>query len=504
MSTTADRVIEVDDEIEVADWPGTRHKTFRVLAVRPEAGEVDAFDGDKRRTFPLERCSVVGAFLEIGEERELVSAAIPGELLLVPTEALAFAPDNPRRDLGDLSELADSIRAVGIVEPLVAEASGEGTYTLVAGARRLAAAREVGLSHVPVVVAAFADDRGRLETMLVENLQRADLSVIEEAHAYRRLLEAAGYTQRELAERVGRSQGHVSKRLALLELPEPALQAIDSGGITVELGLDLAKVATDPVAAKETAKAFERAKEPGERIRDWELQRIVGDAERRAQREAQHQKLKDKGIRVLKRVPKGAVELNSWGELAHVDRKAHAKEPCHVVVTEHGYDQVYCTTPSNHPKPKGGSAKKGQVAKVAAPDPRAVALGEAAEARVAFLETLFAQRRAPKDLEDLVFRCVATNTDEFWPDPEIFERILGVEHGERDWRDRWLQEHPDRLDRMAGAAVCSWYESTLDYGYGGWAKDPAVARFFAWLELNGYQVAEVERTELGATEPDTA
>jgi ParB family chromosome partitioning protein len=140
----------------------------------------------------------------------------------------------PRQRFSDpeLDELAASIRAQGVIQPLVVSADGDGTFTIVAGERRFRAARRAGLAEVPVVVRQAASDRELLELALVENLQRADLNALEEAEAYRSLQEDFGLTQDELAERVGKSRPAVANALRLLKLPPPVQDLVRGGELS--------------------------------------------------------------------------------------------------------------------------------------------------------------------------------------------------------------------------------------------------------------------------------
>jgi len=140
----------------------------------------------------------------------------------------------PRQRFADpeLDELATSIRAQGVIQPLVVSADGDGTFTIVAGERRFRAARRAGLAEVPVVVRQAGSDRELLELALVENLQRADLNVLEEAEAYRSLQEDFGLTQDDLAERVGKSRPAVANALRLLNLSAPVQDLIRSGELS--------------------------------------------------------------------------------------------------------------------------------------------------------------------------------------------------------------------------------------------------------------------------------
>jgi ParB family chromosome partitioning protein len=160
-------------------------------------------------------------------------------------------PEQPRTHFEPeaLRELADSIREHGIIQPLVVSRDGDGGYRLIAGERRLQAARLAGLPTVPVVVREVADSE-LLELALVENIQRADLNAIEEAMAYRRLTEEHGHTQEEAAKRVGKSRVAVANALRLLALESEIRRSLVSGEITegharALLGLPEGKVRLD-------------------------------------------------------------------------------------------------------------------------------------------------------------------------------------------------------------------------------------------------------------------
>ncbi len=150
-----------------------------------------------------------------------------------------------RFDEAGLEELAESIRAQGIVQPLVVAARSDGDYTIVAGERRWRAARLAGLVEVPVVVREIEDDRQLLETALVENLQRSDLDPMEEAEAYRVLQETFGLKQQEVAARVGKARTTVTNALRLLKLPREIQDLLREGRLTAGQARPLLAIA-DP------------------------------------------------------------------------------------------------------------------------------------------------------------------------------------------------------------------------------------------------------------------
>lgn len=153
--------------------------------------------------------------------------------LIVPILSIEPNPYQPRAvvDSQKLQVLADSVRQHGIIQPLVVREVGPGRYVLIAGERRWRAAQLAGLEEAPVVVKEAAP-RAQLELALVENVVRADLSPLEEAAAYRQLIEEFGLTQADVAERVGRSRVSVTNTLRLLTAPEAVQAALNSGHIT--------------------------------------------------------------------------------------------------------------------------------------------------------------------------------------------------------------------------------------------------------------------------------
>ena len=167
----------------------------------------------------------------------------PGDLAGRPVTEIAIAeieanPHQPRLMMDDeaLDELTQSVREHGVIQPLIVTelprgAPGGVRYRLIAGERRLRAAAAAGLTRVPVTVRETTD-RDQLELALIENVQREDLSPIEEARAYRRLIDEFGLTQQQTAERVGCSRAKVANRLRLLELPAEALEALQDARIS--------------------------------------------------------------------------------------------------------------------------------------------------------------------------------------------------------------------------------------------------------------------------------
>lgn len=144
-----------------------------------------------------------------------------------------------------LEELAESIRAQGVIQPIVVTSNPSGGYTIIAGERRWRAARRAGLDEVPVVVRDVQDDRQLLEMALVENLQRSDLNPVEEAEAYQSLREGFGLSQEEIARQVGKGRPTVANALRLLGLPGEIMDMLRDGRLTAGQARPLLSLESD-------------------------------------------------------------------------------------------------------------------------------------------------------------------------------------------------------------------------------------------------------------------
>jgi ParB/RepB/Spo0J family partition protein len=257
-----------------------------------------------------------------------------------------------------------------MLQPLVVTPR-TGRFMVVCGHRRLAAARKAKLKQAPAIIRELTEPQ-RIKAMLIENCQRDDLAPLEEARGYSQLVEL-GLSQRQIATDVGKSQGHISKRLMLLDIPKEAAAALDSGGITLEDALELAKLRGEP---KRQLHAF---KQRGQVYGG--IQRAV-EAELEAKKRdeliaTEEAKLIKKGIRVVKyttpanhyespRLPRGLIEIRKGGgyDVLNLDPELHAKEPCHAVAVRvgranHGKAELIqvCTDRRRHPKAKTGDER---------------------------------------------------------------------------------------------------------------------------------------------------
>ena len=160
----------------------------------------------------------LGALID-GVEKEILEKKIEVNKN-ISVDSIDSNPFQPRTSFDEqsLEELASSIKKLGIVQPLTVRETGDGRYQLIAGERRLRAARRAGLTHVPAFIRT-ADDQAMLELALVENIQREDLDAVEVAISFQRLIEECKLTQEELSERVGKQRSTVANYLRLLKLP---------------------------------------------------------------------------------------------------------------------------------------------------------------------------------------------------------------------------------------------------------------------------------------------
>ncbi|MBO6124562.1 MAG: ParB/RepB/Spo0J family partition protein [Bacteroidaceae bacterium] len=189
-----------------------------------------------------------------------VQTAGSSNICEVSIEKIKPNPNQPRRDFDDdsLQELANSIRQIGIIQPITLRDMGDDTYIIIAGERRWRASQRAGLTHIPAYIRTV-DDENMMEMALVENIQRQDLSALEIALAYQHLMEQYDLTQEQLSDKVGKNRATVANYLRLLKLPAPIQMAlkkkeIDMGHARALLALN------DPTAQLEVFNEFKKDK----------------------------------------------------------------------------------------------------------------------------------------------------------------------------------------------------------------------------------------------------
>ena len=256
----------------------------------------------------------------------LADRAVADEGLDVDVSLIDPSPVQPRVrfDKDSLQNLSLSIRANGIVQPLLVRRNG-GRFELIAGERRWRAAKAIGLERVPVVVREVADEK-LLELALIENVQREDLNAIEEAQAYRNLIEQIGLSQESVAQRVGRDRSYITNYLRLLRLPEDLQQLVQEGKLSTGhartiLGVNEAgaqrriarRIIERGMSVRDTERLVKRLSEVKEAGRQAEAR--SNDANTRAAESALRRKL-GTHVRIVRNAKRigGRIELGYYDE----------------------------------------------------------------------------------------------------------------------------------------------------------------------------------------------
>lgn len=166
-------------------------------------------------------------------ERQIYEDTSKEEIVEINLDELRPNPYQPRKNFNDesLEELASSIKEHGVFQPIIVKKSIKG-YEIIAGERRFRASKKAGLTKIPAIIRDFSDEQ-MMEIALLENLQRENLNVIEEALAYKSMIEKLMLTQEELSKRVGKSRSHITNILGILRLPEEIQEMISAGELTM-------------------------------------------------------------------------------------------------------------------------------------------------------------------------------------------------------------------------------------------------------------------------------
>ncbi len=275
-------------------------------------------------------------------------------LQTIPIEKIRPAKDNVRRRTTEIRDLAASVASVGVIEPLLVTPTDDGTFVVVAGHRRLLAARQAGLVELPCTVRELTDAE-RIEIMLAENVARCALTPIEEASGYFKLIEF-GLPLAEIGRRIGRSARHISARLALLELPRTVQTKIENGKVTVAEATALLAIKEHPDLIDGLLED-EWSRGDLERAVVRETARIEAEAKVTAAREG----LEAEGIAIVEQWTRYGgrsrqpVAIGSGHGEIDVEPARHRREPCHVGhVTRSGEVVLLCTDPGRH-RPGGES-----------------------------------------------------------------------------------------------------------------------------------------------------
>jgi len=231
-----------------------------------------------------------------------------GSETLIPLEKLRANPGQPRKRFvqADLEELAASVKQHGVIQPIIVDKDSDGNFVIIAGERRSRAAALAGLSEIPALVRNYSDQK-KLEVALIENLHRSDLNPIEEAMAYKQLMDTAGLSQDEAAERVGKNRSTVANALRLLKLPARMREALEEGALSAGHAraiLSLAKAADQELLFGEISKKNLSVREAEKRAAALNAERAsdgkgAKPAGKTAKREPNLKAMEEKFIRTL-------------------------------------------------------------------------------------------------------------------------------------------------------------------------------------------------------------
>lgn len=468
-----------------------------------------------------------------------------------PLHKIAENAHNVRRDVGDVTELADSISAHGLLEPLVV-APNPGNdaqpFVLIAGHRRLAAARQAGLTDTTVVVRAdLIDVASQLEAMLVENLQRVDITPVEEGQAYKQLLAFTDLTPADIAKRTGRAVATVKGRLSLATLSADTQNRVHHGDVTLADAMAIAEWSHDPAAVEQLEKVVGTYDFP------HTLQRLKRQREFLKKSAMARAQLAADRIRVIDLPdgwPWGCREQSLQRLGAPVDQ--HADCPGHAAVIDRAGEAVFvCTDPATHHPiteasdtdraPAGRSGQetyelqraaadlgiKGPVDKFTPEQLEVVQAHLVERARVdEVLETaeavrwshvdglLSTDRKPPKDTIALLVALHVIDADQI----EELLPVLGPAVTMPDdldadtlelsvwFIDQVLAAKPDTVARLALAALRLKVEDHLTIPWKRqrtWSDDAEYRAWFAYLVRNGYPITPEETAKVTpAPEPE--
>ncbi|HWC36409.1 MAG TPA: ParB/RepB/Spo0J family partition protein [Mycobacteriales bacterium] len=437
--------------------------------------------------------------------------------------SLAAHPGNIRDDLGDLTELTASIKAVGVLEPVIItpvvtddenkSAKTRAAYRILAGHRRVAAAIKAKAATVPCIVRVDLDsDIDSLTTMIVENVHRADLSATEEAAAYAQLA-AFDLTPAQIAERTGRKTKTVRDALKLHRLPDSVRQPVADGSITLEQAAEIAKFADDEKAHARLMKAAESG---------YGLSYAIAEEKHRRDRSARKARSKaalvKAGVKVIGK-PKGypydgpaapvgnlclADGATRYTVETHADCPAHAAfldtgtgEPIYVCTDPDGNGHVRMTA-TRHVGPEEAARRE---AEEAAQAERTEALMVAAQVRGEFLRTLIATAKQPPTITATSLLVLFGYADDMARNhAHLVADLLGIDPDTASiggaYAERIRTVTPAKTCQHVTAHAAAIAETNLARLAAGrtWGYRPALTvTWFDLLESHGYQPSEIER-----------
>lgn len=279
----------------------------------------------------------LSAFLDL-EKQEFEQKAASGNLAVIDVniDNIVANPFQPRKEFDEenLKSLAASIKRNGVLQPILVVKLCEGRYQLIAGERRFRATKLAGLSTIPAIIRDEADERDQLEAAVLENIQREDLNPIEEAEAYKKLMNEFGHTQEELSETLGKSRSHIANILRLLTLPDDVKNFLRERKLTfgharaligAENASELAKrIAEQSMNVRETENLLKSLKKSSRRVKSNESDEMKNEDRRIVDPEISnisHQISSMIGLRVnIKLKNKGGIVEIEFEDFRELDR----------------------------------------------------------------------------------------------------------------------------------------------------------------------------------------
>lgn len=410
----------------------------------------------------------------------------------LPLDQLSLPAENIGSiDPDAIEQLTASIRELGVLQPITVIEITDGVYEVAFGRHRYVAAQEAGLTTIPCRVRTFIDEKERWLGMLVENLHRRTIDPVAEGTAYQRLA-GLGLTQRDLADKVGRSQSHVSKRLALAELPEAAHTALAEGRLTISGAESMARIKN-----RETVEQLASAKGT---IQDWKVEEAARDEEReRAKQEIRQEQ-----------VDAGRLEVTNaddvWKKYEHADDEAGAT---HFFISNYG--SVTLLTPKDDDDGKAEKKKRETAAEKKerlAREERDLLFTQVGAAHDEFIKAHLAgkidAKAAQGHVNGWLFQWV-TGDVYMEGDARAVAELLGLElDAEADqWEEaaRAIREfgcasQANLLKALLAATFTEFSFRSLRYRLDGDGLDDDDEATYAYLRAVGYQPSEGEQAEL--------
>ena len=439
------------------------------------------------------------------------------EIVLIPVELLMHHPDNPRKDFGDLTELADSIKANGVLQNLtVVPADGKvpGKYYVVIGNRRLEASMIAGVMELPCVVSDM-DQKTQVATMLEENMQRADLTVYEQAQGFQMMMDL-GFNEDQISEKTGFSKTTVKRRLKMAELDQKTLKEVCAGQ-QITLG-DFERLAQ----VEDVKKRNEILKDMGEGNFNWQLNRALKLQKIAAILPKVKKLLKESGVQAIKTGDRYGgdydshydwrVDLDEWNPKKDLIPKTD-KELFYFL------DEDSISFYTKHQKKKEDKPKRSE-AEIAEEKARTEAWKQidedtktADELRKAFVANM---KMTPKNAPVMLtyfMKAVVLRTIEYTTPREELRALLGITTS--NWQERMSEAYQKcdewditEMPKVIGCMFDGEERFTAGYVDGiksrefpKYKKNYVLDAYYEWLTAYGYKLSDTERDLMSGQHP---